>query len=417
MANKQISFANGLHSIHFSSGMMLRGFYPCSNSLASLHCPNESSFCPKYPAGKILFRTTFTVDSRKCTSRYWAKRGHDSRTVVSAVTDEEGRGRRGKEWKGVLPMMGVQEFIGEKLFRMVAGATSAPVGQFIASPPTFLHSLDPRVKQAWLLALVVLPSRSHMVIRVGLVLFLALLSIWTLPRDIWQDQLTRMSLLSGILFVMLALSTDGVPPLVQTRTPPAHMLHLPNLPSAPGAYSYVLMKLGPLQLTRKGLSLATTASCLSFAVLQSASLCLTTTMPEQLAAALRWYLLPLAHVGAPVDEIVLTLLLSLRFISLVFDEVRNIALGIVARGINWKNLTLLETVDILFLYLRRIFNNLFNHAEHISQAMMARGFHGNAGNHKIYLLTKFSIERADIVAILLLGGLMGLALLYEYIYF
>lgn len=396
---------------------MLRAIQPCSNSLTSLRLPNQSGFCPKYPVGNTLFTTTFTVGSRKNTSRYRATRGYGSRTVVSAVTNEEGRGRRGKEWKGVLPMVGVQEFIGEKFFRMVAGATSAPVGQFIASPSTFLHSLDPRVKQAWLLALVVLPARSHMVIRVGLVLFLALLSIWTLPRDIWQDQLIRMSLLSGILFVMLALGTDGVPPLVQMRTPPAHMLHMPSLPPARGAYSYVVMKLGPLQLTRKGLSLAATASCLSFAVLQSASLCLTTTMPEQLAAALRWYLLPLAHVGAPVDEIVLTLLLSLRFISLVFDEVRNIALGIVARGIKWKNLTVLETVDILFLYLRRIFNNLFSHAEHISQAMMARGFHGNAGDHKIYLLTKFSIKTADIVAILLLGGLMGLALLYEYIYF
>lgn len=396
---------------------MLRAIQPCSNSLTSLRLPNQSGFCPKYPVGNTLFTTTFTVGSRKNTSRYRATRGYGSRTVVSAVTNEEGRGRRGKEWKGVLPMVGVQEFIGEKFFRMVAGATSAPVGQFIASPSTFLHSLDPRIKQAWLLALVVLPARSHMVIRVGLVLFLALLSIWTLPRDIWQDQLIRMSLLSGILFVMLALGTDGVPPLVQMRTPPAHMLHMPSLPPAPGGYSYVVMKLGPLQLTRKGLSLAATASCLSFAVLQSASLCLTTTMPEQLAAALRWYLLPLAHVGAPVDEIVLTLLLSLRFISLVFDEVRNIALGVVARGIKWKNLTVLETVDILFLYLRRIFNNLFSHAEHISQAMMARGFHGNAGDHKIYLLTKFSIKRADIVAILLLGGLMGLALLYEYIYF
>lgn len=396
---------------------MLRAIQPCSNSLTSLRLPNQSGFCPKYPVGNTLFTTTFTVGSRKNTSRYRATRGYGSRTVVSAVTNEEGRGRRGKEWKGVLPMVGVQEFIGEKFFRMVAGATSAPVGQFIASPSTFLHSLDPRIKQAWLLALVVLPARSHMVIRVGLVLFLALLSIWTLPRDIWQDQLIRMSLLSGILFVMLALGTDGVPPLVQMRTPPAHMLHMPSLPPAPGGYSYVVMKLGPLQLTRKGLSLAATASCLSFAVLQSASLCLTTTMPEQLAAALRWYLLPLAHVGAPVDEIVLTLLLSLRFISLVFDEVRNIALGIVARGIKWKNLTVLETVDILFLYLRRIFNNLFSHAEHISQAMMARGFHGNAGDHKIYLLTKFSIKRADIVAILLLGGLIGLALLYEYIYF
>ncbi|KAH9328997.1 hypothetical protein KI387_001105, partial [Taxus chinensis] len=118
------------------------------------------------------------------------------------------------------------------------------------------------------------------------------------------DQLLRITILSGILFVMLAVGTDGAPPLVQMRTPPPSMLHVPSIPPALGAYSYVLMKIGPLQLTRKGLSVATTATCLSFTVLQSASLCLTTTTPEQLAAALRWYMLPSAHIGAPVDEII-----------------------------------------------------------------------------------------------------------------
>ncbi|XP_057812936.2 protein ABCI12, chloroplastic isoform X1 [Cryptomeria japonica] len=331
------------------------------------------------------------------------------RLRAKARGDDEGQGKR----KGLL--LGI---VGaDKLLRMVAGATSAPLAQYIASPATFLHNLDPRVKQAWLLALVVLPARSHMVIRLGLVLFLIFLSRWTLPHGIWQDQLLRVTLLSGILFVMLAVGTDGAPSLVQMRTPPPSMLHMPSIPPALGAYSYVLMKIGPLQLTRKGLSLATTASCLSFTVLQSASLCLTTTTPEQLAAALRWYILPSAHIGAPVEEIVLTLLLALRFISLVFDEVRNIALGIVARGIEWKNLTLLETLDILFLYLRRIFNNLFSHAEQISQAMIARGFRGTATNHKINLLTKFSIQIPDMLAILLLGGLIGLAVLYEFFYF
>lgn len=56
-------------------------------------------------------------------------------------------------------------------------------------------------------------------------------------------------------------------------------------------------------------------------VFQSASLCLTTTTPEELAFALRWFMLPLTHLGVPVAEIILTLMLSLRFISLVFDEV------------------------------------------------------------------------------------------------
>lgn len=57
-------------------------------------------------------------------------------------------------------------------------------------------------------------------------------------------------------------------------------------------------------------------------IFQSSSLCLATTTPEQLAFALRWFMLPLTYIGVPVAEIVLTLLLSLRFISLVFDEVR-----------------------------------------------------------------------------------------------
>lgn len=33
-------------------------------------------------------------------------------------------------------------------------------------------------------------------------------------------------------------------------------------------------------------------------------------------------MLPLRHIGVPVAEMILTLMLSLRFINLVFDEVR-----------------------------------------------------------------------------------------------
>lgn len=75
-----------------------------------------------------------------------------------------------------------------------------------------------------------------------------------------------MSLLSGILFIMLGLGADGVPPVVQLRTPPPSMMGLPNLPASLEGYSYIIMKLGPLQLTRKGLSVASTSACLTFTV-------------------------------------------------------------------------------------------------------------------------------------------------------
>ncbi|GJW52709.1 protein ABCI12, chloroplastic [Tanacetum coccineum] len=74
-------------------------------------------------------------------------------------------------------------------------------------------------------------------------------------------------------------------------------------------------------------------------------LCLTTTTPEQLAFGLQWFMKPLKYIGVPVDEVILTLLLSLRFINLVFDEVRIVALGIVSRRINWQQLATMETVE------------------------------------------------------------------------
>ncbi len=72
--------------------------------------------------------------------------------------------------------------------------------------------------------------------------------------------------------------------------------------------------------------------------IQSASLCLTTTPAEEMALGLKFWLAPLRVVRAPVDEICMTLLLSLRFMSVVFDELRNLSLGLAARSVPWKQL-------------------------------------------------------------------------------
>ncbi|XP_022722817.1 protein ABCI12, chloroplastic isoform X3 [Durio zibethinus] len=285
-------------------------------------------------------------------------------------------------WLSWLPTGGLAA---DKVLRLISSATSSPICQFISSPTTFLHSVDPRIKLVWLLALVVLPARSQLVVRFGLVAYIALLSVLVLPKHVWMDQLGRVSLLCGILFILSGLGTDGAPQLVQLRTPASSLTGLPDLPTSLSGYSYLIMKLGPLQFTRKGLSVATTASCLTFIIFQSASLCLATTTPEQLAFALRWFMLPLRYIGVPVAEIVLTLMLSLRFINLVFDEVRNVAMGIVSRRINWQQLTMMETIDIFASYIRRIFKNIFSHAEQISQMKL---YHYSTWFHRLLSLDR-----------------------------
>ncbi|KAK6146122.1 hypothetical protein DH2020_019991 [Rehmannia glutinosa] len=308
-------------------------------------------------------------------------------------------------------------FAAEKVFGAISGATSSPIAQYISSPTTFLHRVDPRIKMAWLLALVILPARSDVKIRLGVVTYLALLSIWIQPTEVWKDQLGRVTLLCGILFVLLGLSTDSAPSLLSSRSPPHSVTGLPSPPASFEGYKYVIMKLGPLQLTRKGLSAASTAACLTFTIFQSASLCLTTTTPEQLAFSLRWFILPLANLGVPVAEVILTLLLSLRFINLVFDEVRNVALGIVSRRIKWQQLTTLETIDVFFTYIRRIFNNIYSHAAQITQAMIVRGFRGDCDSHQVLLSAGSSTKMANIISCSCLVGLICAATLSRYVYF
>ncbi|XP_061347925.1 protein ABCI12, chloroplastic [Gastrolobium bilobum] len=361
------------------------------------------------PTNCVVFSREFLRPKKTLLAVKVRKKASSLRVRVRASKgDDSGQSTNWSRW---IPASSVAA---DKIFRLIAGATASPIGQFVSSPITFLHSIDPRVKLVWLLALVVLPARSHMIMRFGLVIYLTLLSIWVLPRNVWTDQLGRVYLLSGLLFITLGLGSDGVPALVQLRTPPPAMMGLPSIPVSLTGYSYVITKLGPLTFTRKGLSVASTAACLTFTVFQSASLCLTTTTPEQLAFALRWFMLPLRYIGVSVSEIVLTLLLSLRFISLVFDEVRNIALGIVSRRVNWKQLTVMETIDIFFNYFRRIFKNIFSHAEQISEAMIVRGFRGDGDAHKIYFLSESSFGMADIICLLCLSAVIGAALLSEY---
>ncbi|KAL4284611.1 hypothetical protein GQ457_16G027220 [Hibiscus cannabinus] len=82
-------------------------------------------------------------------------------------------------WVSWLPTGGLAA---DKVLRLISTATSSPICQFISSPTTFLHSVDPRIKLVWLLALVVLPARAQIAVRFGLVAFIALLSVLFLPK-------------------------------------------------------------------------------------------------------------------------------------------------------------------------------------------------------------------------------------------
>jgi hypothetical protein len=99
---------------------------------------------------------------------------------------------------------------------------TVPIGQYVASPTSYLHKLDSRLKQAWLVALLLCPSMANEPVeRVCVCLFLVLASATSLPRKVWGSHTRNLGVLALALFVFAAIGSDGVPLLTQPREPAA----------------------------------------------------------------------------------------------------------------------------------------------------------------------------------------------------
>ena len=259
---------------------------------------------------------------------------------------------------------------------------TVPIGQYVASPTSYLHKLDSRLKQAWLVALLLCPSMANEPVeRVCVCLFLVLASASSLPRKVWGSHTRNLGVLALALFVFAAIGSDGVPLLTQPREPAAALEGLENVEGIAllTSYKYAILNFGPIHVTRRGVTIATNAACVTFTALQSAHMALCTTTPESLAFAMRWYLTPLKKVfKVETDEIVFTLLLALRFTSIVFEETRNLSLGLASRGLDWKNLGFRGSIDVFMQLLARLMDSLFANAKAISEAAESRGYNSNS---------------------------------------
>jgi general transcription factor 3C polypeptide 2 len=298
----------------------------------------------------------------------------------------------------------------QRVLNALLNVSNVPYSSYVPTPETPLHRVDASIKQLWLLALYVAVARSPPLARLGMAAGIAALTMATQPPRLWKPQLLRLTAICAFIFLGAALGAEGVPPLLQPRAPPGALdgLSVDAARSLAGesGYSYVVLNAGIFTVTRRSLNLALTAASLTFCALQGASLCLVTTPGEEMALALRRFLLPLRLLGVQTRRVALTLLLSLRFMSLVFEEVRNLCLGLAARGIAWREQGARGSIEIAAQMTARLFANLFERSEKIAQAMAVRGFLGPE-KHELYCMranrTSFV---ANGVALALLGVLI-----------
>ncbi len=266
-----------------------------------------------------------------------------------------------------------------------------PIGQYVdegEGGSSWLRRLDPRLKLLWTLAFLVTPILASAGWRLALVALLLLITLASgLPLRLWRGTLPLLLALALLVGLLAAVLPAPGPPAAPLQRPPQELLLAPAPPGAPpperSGLRWELLRLGPARLgslefgpllvTRRSAELALNSATLLVTLIQSANLLLLSTPPEELVWAISWWLGPLRRLGWPVDRIGFTLLLALRFLPLVQEELQNLLRSLATRAVNLRSLGWSGSLALLLAVGGRLLANVLLRAEQGAEALLARG--------------------------------------------
>ncbi|MFM8543718.1 MAG: CbiQ family ECF transporter T component [Vulcanococcus sp.] len=278
-----------------------------------------------------------------------------------------------------------------------------PIGQSVdASGPeggSWLRTLDPRLKLAWTVAFLVTPILAGPAWRLALVALLLLLTLCSgLPLRIWRRSLPLLLALALLVGQLTALLPAGTTPRFSLQRPPKELRLEPAPAGASGpspspagqaaapesaGLRWEVWRWGPLQLgpatigplvvTRRSAELAINSATLLVTLIHSANLLLLSTTPEELAWAISWWLAPLSRLGLPMERLGFTLLLALRFLPLVQEELQNLLRAIAIRAVNLRELGWKAGLSLVLAVGERLLANILLRSEQGAEALLARG--------------------------------------------
>jgi energy-coupling factor transport system permease protein len=257
-----------------------------------------------------------------------------------------------------------------------------PIGQFVAEEQggrgSWLRQLDPRLKLAWTLAFLITPILAGPLWRLSLVGLLLLITAASgLPWRLWRRSLPALIVLALLVGLLSAVLPEGSVPAAPPQRPPSEVRLAPGAPqSAPpqrAGEAWELARWGPVSVSRRSAELGLNGATLLFTLVHSANLLLLTTPPEELVWAISWLLQPLVRLGWPVERLGFTLLLALRFLPLVQEELQNLLRSVATRAVNFKSLGWRGCLGLVLALGERLLANLLLRSEQGAEALMARG--------------------------------------------
>ena len=253
-----------------------------------------------------------------------------------------------------------------------------PIGQYIAGKSSWLRVIDPRIKFSWILLFLLSPILANSIWRISIALVLFLITFCSLlPPRIWWRSLSFLLLFSLIVGLFsIVLPTSEISSELTIRRPDEIAEAILFSPSWEvfrlGPLNFGGISLGPLIIDRRSAELGIKTSTLIFTVIHSVNLMLITTPPEDLVWAIRWFFSPLSLLKFPLDKMSFQLLLALRFLPLIQEELQNLFRAIGVRAIDFRKLGLKTTLGLFLSFGERLLSNILLRAEQGADSLMLR---------------------------------------------
>lgn len=175
----------------------------------------------------------------------------------------------------------------------------------------------------------------------------------------------------------------------------------------------VLLSLGALKITEKGLITAAFMAIRIICLIISSSILTYTTVPTQLTDAIEKLLSPLKIFHIPVHTLAMVMTLALRFIPTLIEEVERITNAQKARGADFESGSFIDKIKALIPILIPLFVSAFRRAYELAFAMTCRCYTGGEGRTRMKQM-KYTFK--DAVALLLfIIGTVGIVLINHYL--
>ncbi len=254
-----------------------------------------------------------------------------------------------------------------------------PIGQYVAGSASWLRHMDSRLKLGWVLMFLMTPILAGAFWRIFLAFGLLTITFAScLPVRIWWRPLLLALILAMALGLLGLFLPMGEPPGVMAFRSPQE---LPGANLISDSWESVRIaplqlgpfSLGPLVIGKGSVELALNTSTLIFTVVHSVNLMLLTTPPEDLVWAICWFISPLALIGVPIERLSFQLLLALRFLPLVQEELQNLLRALSSRAVNIRELGFKGSFALILSVAERLLANILLRADQGADALMARG--------------------------------------------